>query len=421
MNVTISPSVPNGTVRVISSKSAAHRLLICAAFADSPTVIRCDNVNDDIRATAQCLGAIGAKISYERPYFSVTPLAVPNENAVLDCKESGSTLRFLLPVVCALGINAEIRMSGRLPNRPLSPLYEQLVFHGARLSPQGSNPLLCGGKLTGGEYRLRGDVSSQFISGLLFALTFSRVGGSVIIEGTTESAPYIDMTVNALERFGASPQKTSDGYEIDSNAILTSPRRIEVEGDWSGAAFPLCMGAVSNSTVTVTGLDPNSKQGDRAIIDILRDFGADVIQTDNAYTVRGGNPLRGMDIDATQIPDAVPALAAVAAVSEGRTHIYGAARLRHKESDRIASVCAMLTSLGADVRPTDDGMIIHGKKSLSGGTVDSFGDHRIAMSAAVASVACTSRVTVTGAECVSKSYGEFWEHTKKLGLKLEIT
>ena len=420
MNVSLNPSVPNGVIQAISSKSAAHRILICAAFADKPTVIRCDRTNKDIEATADCLRAMGARIEYRKPFFYVTPISTPKNNVSLNCNESGSTLRFLLPVVSTLGITAEFVMQGRLPSRPLSPLYEELTRHGASLSPIGTNPFKCSGKLAGEEYRIRGNVSSQYISGLLFALTFSGEGGRLIIDGKTESAPYVDMTVDALRIFGAQPQKTDYGYSIQKGAHLISPSNIDVEGDWSNAAFPLCMGAIGNGSVTVCGLSQNSRQGDAKIVDLLRGFGADVIVSGDKYTVKGGKPLHGIDIDATQIPDLVPVLATVAAVSQGETVIHGASRLRLKESDRIESVCSMLSSLGATVKATDDGLVIYGKSHLDGGTSDSFNDHRIAMSAAVASVACNGCVTVNGAECVEKSYPDFWNDIETyLSLSIE--
>ena len=408
MDITLTPSCPTGRIKAISSKSAAHRILICAAFADKDTVVRCDNTNKDIEATANCLCALGAQIRYQKPYFHVTPIRTPVSGATLPCNESGSTLRFLLPIIPALGVDARFSMAGRLPERPLSPLYEELVSHGAQLGKQGTNPLTSSGKLSGDVYTIRGDVSSQFISGLLFALTFSGNGGQLIIEGKTESAPYIDMTVDALSLFGAAPTKTANGYIISKNVSLRSPLTLDVEGDWSGAAFPLCMGAIGNGEVTVYGLKNDSHQGDRAIVDILRRFGADVSESEGEFTVKGGKPLHGITVDATQIPDMVPALATVACVAEGVTTIYGASRLRLKESDRLMTVRSMLTALGADVRETDDGLIINGVPRLSGGTTDSFNDHRIAMSAAVASAASNGNITVLGAQCASKSYPDFW-------------
>lgn len=416
MDITVKPFTPNGRIKAISSKSAAHRLLICAAFAKGSTVIRCDKTNNDINATADCLRALGADIRYEAPFFSVKPIVDTNENAVLKCGESGSTLRFLLPIIPALGINASFSLEGRLPNRPLSPLYEELTRNGARLSEQGSNPLTSSGKLTGKEYKIRGDVSSQFISGLLFALTVSGLGGKIIIEGKTESEPYINMTVDALSLFGAKPQKTAYGYFISESSVLKAPPSIDVEGDWSNAAFPLCMGAVGNGKICVYGLNGSSYQGDKAITDILKRMGADITEDEKKgeITVNGGAPLHGIRIDASQIPDLVPVLATVAATAEGETEIYGAARLRLKESDRLETVSSMLGTLGASVTQTDDGLIIRGKRTLNGGKINACNDHRIAMSAAVAAVRCTSPVTVVGAECASKSYPDFWNDLNTL-------
>ncbi len=416
MDITIKPVSPQGTLKAISSKSAAHRVLICAAFANGATRIRCDKTNKDIEATAKCLCSLGADIRYEAPYFYVKPIERPISGAMLECGESGSTLRFLLPIIPAIGVDASFELEGRLPQRPLSPLYEELLAHGVKISPQGSNPLTVSGQLSGEPYRIRGDVSSQFISGLLFAMTFGKKGGRLIIEGKTESAPYVDMTADALSAFGAVPQKTEDGYIIEPNSTLVAPEYVEVEGDWSNAAFPLCMGAMGDGKITVTGLSASSRQGDKAIIELLGRFGADIDIKDGAYTVRGGRRLKAIDIDASQIPDLVPVLATVASVCDGTTKIYGASRLRLKESDRLMAVTSMLTALGADVTETDDGLIIKGVKRLSGGTTDSFNDHRIAMSAAVASVACEGAVTVKSADCVAKSYPDFWRDVKSLGL-----
>lgn len=416
MRATIFPSAANGMLEAVSSKSAAHRLLICAAFADMPTRVRCDRTGDDIAATVSCLCALGAKIVYSAPFFEVTPIKQINKNASLDCGESGSTLRFLLPVCCMLGADCTLEMRGRLSSRPLSPLYEELIAHGARLSPMGESPLVCGGRASGGVYKIRGDVSSQFISGLLFALTVSGKGGEIIIEGELGSKPYIDMTVKALSAFGASPTRTPTGYTVSKNTALHSPHNISTEGDWSGAAFPLCMAAISGGCVTLTGLCADSAQGDRAITDVLRRFGAEVTVSDDGVTVRGTGSLCGIELDASQIPDLVPAVAAVAAYAKGRTVIYNASRLRLKESDRIESVCRMLSDMGVSVTETNDGLIIEGGE-LEGGEICCAGDHRIAMSAAVAALGAKNAVTVIGAECVSKSYPDFWEDvSSRLGV-----
>lgn len=420
MNITVSPSVPSGSIKAIASKSVAHRALICAAFADAPTKIKCEQTNKDIEATARCLSALGAKIEYSKPYFTVSPVKELNENAELYCGESGSTLRFMLPVVSALGAKASFIMEGRLPERPLSPLYEELCAKGAILSEQGKNPLVCGGKLSATEFSIRGDVSSQFISGLLFASVLMGGGIKINIIGKTESSAYIDMTLDALSLFEVKIRQLEGGFEIPQDCKLTSPRTLSVEGDWSNAAFPLCMGAIGGN-ISVTGLNPNSHQGDRRIVDVLRGFGADIKYSDGAYTASSKNKLCGIEIDASEIPDLVPVLAVVASVANGRTKIYGAARLRIKESDRLAAITKTLSALSASIQETEGGLIIDGKPSLVGGEIDSFNDHRIAMSAAVASVVCKGKVKVNGAQCVAKSYPDFWSDIEALGVKISKT
>lgn len=418
MKATLTPAILNGKIKAIASKSAAHRALICAAFADRSCEIVCEEINDDISATVSCLTSLGVKITRREGSFIVLPIRTPKQNATLDCGESGSTLRFLVPVVAALGCGASFKMSGRLPERPLSPLREELEAHGISFSPKGSNPLTVSGKLTAGEYRIRGDVSSQFISGLLMALTLCEGECGLTLEGKIESLPYINMTIDTLFEFGAQPSFESGRFTIEESSTLTSPERLTVEGDWSGAAFPLCTGALNKkSKVSVLSLDSESTQGDRAIIELLVRFGADVRRKGDCFTVRGGD-LLGIDIDASDIPDLVPVLAVVACAAEGRTTIRGAARLRLKESDRLATISEVLRTLGADIETTDDGLIIEGGKALTGGEVSSYGDHRIAMSAAVASCICQDTVVINGAEAVAKSYPDFWRDFSSLGASL---
>lgn len=413
MTVTIRPSAPSGRIRAIASKSAAHRLLICSAFAERETTVLCEELNDDIVATVRCLNALGADIRRDAPYFHVHPVSTLRKGASLRCGESGSTLRFLLPVVCMLGADASFLMEGRLPERPLSPLWEELERGGIRFSPKGSNPLSCEGRLTQTDFAIAGNVSSQFISGLLFALALSGKGGTLHILDTLESAPYVQLTVDALALFGVTVTRTEQGFAVAADK-LRSPDKAPVEGDWSGAAFPLCMGAVGKYPVTVSGLSLTSAQGDRAILPLLQQFGASVTETAEAVTVSPA-PLHGIDIDASQIPDLVPVLAAVASVAKGTTVIRHAERLRLKESDRLQTTRTMLNALGAHVTETEDGLRIEGVSSLSGGSVSAFGDHRIAMSAAVASVAATAPVTITGAEATAKSYPAFFEDMAVLG------
>ncbi len=398
-------------VRAISSKSEAHRALICAALANRETKIICSDTNADIDATAACLNALGAKIIRETDGFSVIPIHEVRKDQILDCNESGSTLRFLLPLCASLGSDPAFLMRGRLKDRPLSPLYEILTENGVRISPQGQNPLQITGRLPAGDYAIAANVSSQYISGLLFALSVSEGKSTLTLEGKIESAPYIEMTVDALNAFGAdlSFDEAENRFIIVGKEKLNSPEKITVGGDWSNGAFFLAAGAIAKRSVTVHGLDSESRQGDRAILTILKEMGAEVEENGGRITV-SPSKLHGIRIDAAQIPDLVPILATVASVAEGETVIYNAARLRLKESDRIESVCAFLSALGADITPTDDGMVIRGKPSLSGGEVDSFNDHRIAMSAAIASLVCKKAVTVKRFEAINKSYPAFAEN-----------
>lgn len=395
MNITITPSALSGSVPAIPSKSVAHRALICAALADKPTVLYNLFSSKDILATQNCLAALGAECAENG---TVQPIDAP-KSGVLNCFESGSTLRFMLPVALALGGNFSFTMAGRLPSRPLSPLYELLCAHGCSLSEQGTSPLTASGKLTPGTFEIPGNVSSQFISGLLLALPLLEEDSRIQIIGTLESAPYVEITRSVQQAFGVTSQFENNCFYIQGNQRYISPNTFFVEGDWSNAAFWFCADHISKNAVACTGLNPNSAQGDKAVLSVLKNLPCTV--------------------DAKDIPDLIPALSAAAAVTGGTTVIENAERLIIKESNRLESVCTVLSALGADIQTTKDGLIIHGKSRLSGGTVDSFNDHRIAMMAAIASIACENPVTITNAEAVSKSYPHFWEDFKGLGGKIK--
>ena len=409
MQITILPGPLSGSIAAIPSKSAAHRALICAALAKGDTRIYCPAISKDIQATADCLAALGASIEYSEGCFLVSPIGKVRENALLDCGESGSTLRFLLPVVCALGGSARIKMHGRLPQRPLSPLWEELEAHGARLSRAEGDTILASGALESGKYRIRADISSQFISGLLFALPLLKEASEICLTTGLESASYVDMTLRALKQFGICPE----GWTIHPKKGKSSGC-YRVEGDWSNAAFWLCAGAISRP-VTLWGLDPHSPQGDRKVLEVLKAFGAEIQWENDAVTVRP-KPLKGIEIDAKDIPDLVPPLALVAAFAQGKTRIYNAQRLRIKESDRLATVAQTLKALDGEAEITGDGLLISGT-GLTGGSADSHNDHRIAMLCAIASSRCP--VQLTGAEAVNKSYPRFWEEYARLGGKYE--
>lgn len=396
-----------------TSKSAAHRALCAAAFADAPTTLYINTVCDDIEATCRCLAALGVRITRENHTLTVVPVARESvrQNALLDCGESGSTLRFLLPVCAALGANARFIRRGRLPQRPLSPLWEVLEAHGLSLCEQGEL-LITDGRIGAGDYSIDAQVSSQYVTGLLFALSLLDDPSTLTLLGKVESAPYINMTIATLTQFSAAPtiRKSNRTYRIHgyAEAPLHSPHALTPEGDFSGAAFPLALGAIGMHAVTVKGLNLDSTQGDKEILTLLSRFGAKITVTDGGVTVFP-SPLTGIDIDAKQIPDLVPVLAVLGAAASGTTTITGAARLRLKESDRLAAMHEFLSTVGGDITVTEDGLIIHGGKPLTGGDVTTFGDHRIAMSAAVASVLTTGPLTLSDTACVAKSYPAFFD------------
>lgn len=356
-------------------------MLICACFADDITEIVCPEVNRDIEATVDCLRALGAEIHRAEWSYIVTPIQKIPETAVLNCCESGSTLRFLLPVAGALGIDATFVMEGRLPQRPLSPLWAEMERMGCALSRPTENTIRCQGMLMQGEYAIKGNVSSQFITGLKFATWL--MGNSVIsVTGEIESLPYIQMTDYVLEMF----------------RDFQSPVFIRVEGDWSNGAFWVTANFLG-SDLNIIGLFDKSIQGDRMVIDLLKEL-------------EKGCPT----ISVKDIPDLVPILAVAASARSGAvfTDIH---RLRLKESDRVASTVAMLNAIGGSATATENELFVHPSR-FTGGTVDAMNDHRIAMAAAVAATIATQPVTILGAECVNKSYPKFWDEFRRLGGKI---
>ena len=420
MRVTILPGAIRGEVLAIPSKSQLHRLLICAALGEEETFLRGAVTRaEDILATRRCLEALGAELREEGDGLRLRPLRRDRLPLapLLDCGESGSTLRFLLPVVGALGCGGTFRMAGRLPERPMEDLEGQLLNHGCVLSRPEKDRLSIEGRLTPGEYRLPGNVSSQYITGLLLALPLLEGGSRLTVPGPVESEDYIEMTLRAQAAFGIRHDKRGDTYEIAPGGLGTSPGQLFAEGDWSNGAFWLCAGAMPGGIVTCRGLLADSPQGDRRVLDCLREMGA-ALRCEGEAVTAGEGVRRGIEIDASAIPDLIPPLAAVAAVGEGITRIYNAGRLRLKESDRLRAVAETLNALGANVTEEPEGLLLQGVPALRGGTVDSWGDHRIAMMAAIASAACREPVTVENAQAVSKSYPGFWEDLQRLGKRL---
>ena len=390
MDILIHPRPLRGEIQIIPSKSQAHRILICAAFANRPTRIICLETSRDMDATADCLRALGAGIFRTATGYSVVPVHKIPKKAELNCCESGSTLRFMLPVVGALGVDGTFLMEGRLPQRPLSPLWEEMERMGCTLSRPTENTLRCQGKLRCGEYFIDGSISSQFITGLLLALSLLDEESRLTITGKVESRPYIDLTRQVISLFEANA-------DHPGAKPFHTPGNITVEGDWSNGAFFLAADHLNaDPGLTIHGLNEASVQGDRAAAHWIPQL-----------------CLENCTIDASDIPDLVPILSITAAAKHGAvfTNIQ---RLRIKESDRVASTIAMIEGLGGRAWATEDTLTICGT-GLTGGTVDACNDHRIAMSAAIASTVCSKDVIILGAECVKKSYPRFWEEFSRLG------
>ena len=409
----IRPGSRTGAIRPPASKSQAHRLLICAALSREESSLLCRGLSRDIRATAACLTALGAEIREEAGLLKIRPIErVPDGELLLPCGESGTTLRLLLPLAGALGAKTVFLREGRLPQRPLAPLDRELRAHGMALESKGA-ALLAEGRLRPGTFRLPGNVSSQFISGLLLALPLLEGDSRLLVEGPTESAAYIRMTEQVLRLSGIRLEKDRDAYHLPGGQryALSGSRR--VEGDWSNAAFFLCMGALSREGILVEGLSPDSLQGDRAILELLRGFGAELTERGESVLVRRAE-LRGQTVDASPIPDLIPVLSVLAAAADGESRIVNAGRLRLKESDRLKSTAALLRALGGEAEELEDGLVIRGRGALRGGRADSAGDHRIAMSAAAAACLCGEPVELSGAESVEKSYPDFWTDFESL-------
>lgn len=408
MNRVLSPGPRTGRVTVPGSKSRAHRLFLAAALGHTPVQLTCRGLSDDLLATLSCLEALGAQVeSVKGDCFTLVPLSAPPTGEILlPCGESGTTLRFLLPLVGALGTEAVFQRRGRLPRRPLEPLLAELKRHGMTIRAQGDD-LFVKGQLTPGDYALPGHISSQFISGLLLALPLLPGHSTLTLTSPPQSAPYIALTEQVLRQGGVTLHRSENAYAIPGGQGYALPSPQVVEGDWSAAAPFLCIGALRSAGVTVTGLTLPSLQGDSVLPALLQKMGAEVEASPQGVTVRAGT-LRAITVDAGPIPDLIPPLCALCAVARGESRIRNARRLRDKESDRLQGVAELLNGLGGKLTVDGDDLRIFGVPRLQGGTADPRRDHRLAMAAAVAASACAGPLTVLDSDCVQKSYPAFW-------------
>lgn len=438
------------TVEAISSKSHVHRLLVAAALSENlqnPCLIRSNIVSNDMKATVDCLGKLGAQIDITEEGFCVRrPVSVTQE-AHLDCGESGSTARFLLPLSIVYSNKVILNGGGKLPSRPFSPLCDSLRNAGACISSDFL-PLTATGELRFGEYRIAGDVSSQYISGLLFALPLLDGDSRIILTTTLESKGYVDLTIDVLRLFGIQIDRLVrkdggiEGFFVPGRQCYAAPREINAEGDWSNGGFLLCAGTLGGG-ITVKGLNPDSTQKDSETVKILEKFGADIFcdystsdSINNKTAIVTVKPssfgLTGVDIDAGDIPDMVPALALVAAYAKGSTTFRNVGRLRIKESDRIEALQVMLEQIGVKTQVSTAGervdLAIEGKAydGASSGkscevlgdciTIDGYNDHRIVMAASYIALRENIPVEIIGANAVNKSYPGYFDVIKNMGL-----
>lgn len=417
-DVKFSPFIPSGTVNVPPSKSDVHRAIICAAMANGVSRISPVALSNDIKATIGCIKALGADAVLENNVLIVDGTNMyKNKTALLDCGESGSTLRFFIPIAAVGNINATFVGKGKLPQRPIGIFTDALPKAGTVCKTEGGLPLEIKGQLKSGIFEIPGNVSSQFITGLLLALPILEGDSEIVLTSPLESVGYIAMTIRTMKQFGVNIDTTENGWHIKGGQTYKSCN-YTTDGDWSQAAFFMVLGAVSGK-VTVKGVAKDSTQGDKKCAEILARFGAKVTQLDNEVTVEKGE-LKAITIDASQIPDLVPVLSVCAAFAKGTTKIINAERLRIKECDRLKATAELLNNLGGKVKELSDGLEITGVSSLKGGNVNGYNDHRIVMSAAVCAARSDEDITATFAMSINKSYPDFYIDYNSIGGKANV-
>lgn len=412
-NIKVLPTTFSGEVTLPPSKSDVHRAILCASLSRGKSVVSPVDLSQDISATIDCARSLGAEIEIKgnTAYIDGTNI-FSKKSAILDCRESGSTLRFFVPVTAVGGVSAEFIGKGRLPERPIGIYLDCLPKAGVECITKGGLPLKINGTLKGGDFSVSGNVSSQFITGLLLAFPFTNEDCRIILTSPLQSVGYINMTIRTMEKFGVKVDTTDYGYFVKGGQSY-KPCNYTCEGDWSQAGFFMSAGALGGD-VTLKGLRTDSIQGDKACIDIFKQFGADITIKPNGDINVKSAQLKAISLDASQIPDLVPIIAVTSAFAEGTTEIYGAERLRIKECDRLNAISTCLNKIGAEVTEKSDGLVIKGISKADGGNVEGYNDHRIVMSMAVAVEKCENPITITDRESINKSYPSFFEDYKKI-------
>ena len=419
MILTIKPSEIFGDIYIQISKSDAHRALVASFLAEGESVLKpwMENVGIDIIATKEAISNF-ADFKLEKDCLKVIPKEKNINNITIDVKESGSSLRLLIPVVSALGINAKFIGSKKLFSRPLG-VYQKIWLNRGLTFDLKEDYLTIEGKLKSGDFNVEGNISSQFISGLLFALPLLDGDSKIIIEGELESAPYVMMTLKTLKSAKIETSKQADNIIEVFGSQKYSPINYEIEADWSHAAFFAAAGALGGE-ITLYGLNKYSIQGDKEILNILKFMGASIkYNEDNSITIKKASRLNGLDIDILNIPDLAPIIVALACAAKGTTKLYNAKRLRYKESDRINDLKDSFNKIGAKITSTENEIFIEGVEKLHGGKTSSHNDHRIAMALCVASIVCENDIIIDDAQSINKSSFNFIEQFRSVGAKIE--
>lgn len=429
---TVSAAIPTGTITAIPAKAHAHRALIAAALADSPSTLLIAHYSEDIDATIASLRGLGAIIEKTESGVRVIPIPENQSHGTIDAHESGTTLRLLLSVGSAICDTTDVTAAGRLPNRPLEPLKSQLEAHGITFSAT-KPPFTISGHLTGGLFEMVGNVSSQFFSGLLLASP--KLDEDTLINSTTplQSRDYVTLTRHVMADFGVMAYTTDDGnsFTVPKGQHYHGLENYPIEGDWSNSAIWLVAAAITGQPLTITNLQPDSTQADKRILDIIDCAGTTVEwQTEDGTVIEDeqldniktplrlhceGRAIDPITVDLEQCPDLLPVLAALACSIEGESWFINGERLRLKESDRLLAVRDLVRTLGGTAHIEGDNLYINGTGRLTGGTVTSHNDHRLVMAASLMALFSDDPITITDSQAINKSYPLFFKHWNELG------
>ena len=417
MNVIVSPARSlSGEVRVPPSKAQTHRALFAGLLSRGTTIIRNPLSCDDTKASLNAVASLGAKLHFDKEAWKVEGDGMPHApSGRIECGESGVTLRFTIPIASLVGVDVYLGGSAGLMQRPLRPLSEAMKQLGVSVYIEGNEVEVKSAPVKGGKVEIAGNVSSQFISGLLFAGPLMDQGLEIIVTSSLQSRGYVALTIEAMRRHGIRVQTNGELslFHVAPNQRYSAADHT-IPGDYGSAAFLMSAAAVTGSRITLTGLSQSESDPDSAFLEILAQMGVRPTFSAEGLQVEGGK-LKAAKVNISDCPDLGPVTAVLGTCAEGKTEIVGAERLRYKESDRLAAIASELRRLGGKVEVADDGLVVSGPTTLRGGTVESHGDHRIAMALAVAALTAANPVTIRNAQSVSKSYPTFFDDIRSLG------